>query len=526
MSSNMRIGGLASGMDIDQMVADLMKAERMRVDSIKQKRQIAEWQQADYRTVNSSLMTLRNVSFNMKLQSTFLAKKASSSNESAFTATASTNAGAGSYEVTVHQLAAGVTKGSQAQLAEERDADGTMKTLKKQFVTLSDTITFTLEGKVGSDGVTRNSHAFSIDTTTATIDTLVAEINKYSAELGIKASYDAANNRFFLSTTGTGSDYGINVSADSNGLLSDGAGAGTGILRLELQTGLLIEGQNALFDFGDVTGMESKTNTTSVNGLTLNLKQGAGASGIITVNSDVDVIYNNIKSFIEQYNSTIDLINKELSEDRYRDYLPLTDTQREELSDDQEEKWEEKARSGMLKNDSLLSGYYSKIRASMSVKVEGIDSITVDGKTVTHNTLSSIGIVVSFDYTDGGKLYLKNDGADLRKAIEDDLEGVMNLFTQNTGVAGEMGIAQRLYDEVNNSLDAIIDKAGTESEFYLFDNSYLGKQLRNYDQMIADWEERLEKIEDRYWSQFTAMEKAISQLNTQSAWLAQQFSSK
>ena len=30
-------------------------------------------------------------------------------------------------------------------------------------------------------------------------------------------------------------------------------------------------------------------------------------------------------------------------------------------------------------------------------------------------------------------------------------------------------------------------------------------------------------VENRYWKQFTAMEKAIQQMNAQSAWLAQQF---
>lgn len=524
MSSSMRIGGLASGMDIDQMVADLMKAERMRVDSVRQKRQLAEWQQEDYRTVNNALMTLRTSTISMRLQGSYLAKTASSSNESAFSATASSSAGAGSYNVTVWQLAEGVTRGSQGQLAEERNADNTLKTLKEQFSSLSDTITFTLEGKVGSDGITRNSQTFTIDTTTATIDELVSEINKYSDDLGIKASYDSANNRFFLSTMGTGSDYGINVSADSDGLLSDAGGAGTGQLQLLLKTGELKEGKNALFDFGDVTGMESKTNTASVNGLTLNLKKGAGATGNVTVTSDVDTVYNSIKAFIDQYNSTIDFLNKELNEDRNRDYLPLTDSQREKMSDEQEKLWEEKARSGMLRSDSLLSGYYSKIRTAMSSsKVEGIASVIVDGKTVTHNTLSSLGIVVSLDYRDGGKLYFKNDGADLKKAIETDPEGVMNLFTQNTGVDGEKGIAQRVYDEVNNSIDAIIEKAGFESEYSLYDDSVIGKQLRNFDQNIADWEDRLKVTEDRYWRQFTAMEKAISQMNSQSAWLAQQF---
>ncbi len=520
--STLRIGGLATGMDIDQIVSDLMKIQRMRLDRIKQNRQLLEWQRADFRAVHASLVTLRETAFKLRVQGTFLAKSATSSNETAVTATAGTSAAAGTYSVTVWQLAQGITKGSQAALPDEKNPDGSVKTLKEQFSSLADSITFTLEGKVG-DGGARVSRDFVIDTTTATINTLVAQINEHSSSLGIRASYDSTNNRFYLTTTGTGSDYGIRVVDDQNGFLSDAAGAGTGTLNLLLQTGTIYEGQNALFDFGDVAGITSKTNTAAVNGITLYLKEGGGATGTITVQADVDAVYSSIKALVDQYNATIDLIYKELSEERYRDYLPLTDDQREKLSDDQEAKWEEKARSGMLRNDAMLSMYTAKFRLAMGSVVSSIEPAEVDGKTVTHNNLASIGIVTG-TYAEKGKLYLRNDGKDLRRAIEADPEGVMNLFTQNTGVPGEMGIAQRLYDDLNGAIRSIVDKAGAESTFSLYDSSTLGKKLRKLDGEIARWENLLVKMEERYWKQFTAMEKAINKLNTQSMWLAQQFS--
>lgn len=524
MSSNLRIGGLATGLDTDQIVKDLMKAERMRLDSLKQKKQLEEWKRTDFRTVNNSLRKLRDSTFNLKLQGTFMAKKAASSNEAAVTATASSSASVGSYSIVVDQLAQGVTKGSKDPgLAEETNADGSVKTLQQQFATLPNSVTFTLEGKLKTDG-SRASQSFTIDTTTATINTLASEINKYTSTLGITANYDSANNRFFLSTTGTGSDYGINVTSDASGLLSDATGAGTGILKLQIKTNTPYLGQNAQFDIGDSENMTSKSNTVTVNGITLTLKQGGGASSTITVSRDVDTVYNSIKSFIEQYNATLDEVNKELAEERYKDYLPLTDDLREELSEKQEEQWEEKAKSGMLRNDSLLSGTMTRARGIMASVVTGISSVTVEGKSVTYNSLSAIGIVTG-DYSEKGKLYLKNNGEDLKKALENDPDGILKLFTNDTATASEKGIAKSLYDQLNSDITEIVNKAGFESAYDLYDSSTLGKSITDYDKRIKDMEKRLLKIEDRYYKQFTAMEKAISQMNSQSAWLSQQFNS-
>lgn len=525
MSNLTRISGLASGMDIDTMVSELMKAQRARLDSLKQKEQQMEWAQTDYRSINNSLRTLRDSTFNMKLTGTYSTKLVSSSNESALTATAGTTAVNGTYSVTVHQLAEGVTRGSQAQLADETDTDGTTKTLKEQFSTLSDSITFTLVGKLGSDGVTRVTKDFTIDTTTTTINQLVSKINEQSDELGISASYDATNNRFFLTTTGIGDDYAIGVSSDSDSLLSSATGnAADSVLNLAIKTGdTPTAGKDASFDFGDAVGMTSSSNKVVVNGITLNLT-GSGTSSI-TVSRDTDAMYNTIKSYIDLYNQTIDTINDAVNEEVYKDYLPLTDDQKEQLSDTQQEQWEEKAKSGMLHGDTYLSGLMSKIRYSMSSIVSGLTSVQVDGKTVTHNTLASIGIVTSSDYLEGGKLYLKNDGADLKAAIENDPDGVMKLFNNSSDIASEKGIAQRLYDVVNNAVSDIIDKAGSDSTLSEYDESFMGDQIRDYKKQISAWEDRLSEMEDRYYDQFTRMEEAISQANTQSAWLAQQFSS-
>jgi flagellar hook-associated protein 2 len=178
------------------------------------------------------------------------------------------------------------------------------------------------------------------------------------------------------------------------------------------------------------------------------------------------------------------------------------------MSDREIELWEEKARSGMLRGDQLLSSIYNNIRAVTMARVEGLSG--------PYNNLSSIGITTGH-YTERGKLHI--DETRLREALTNDPEGVMNLFTHSGESAGQSGVAVKLYDAVNNAMSRITDKAGSNSA--LFDNSVLGRDIARLNQSISLAEERLLKLEERYYRQFTALEQAINRMNQQSMWLTQ-----
>ncbi len=510
-----RIGGLASGMDIDQMVSELIKAESYKVDKIKQNKQITEWQRDAFREINNSLRALRDNVFQLRLQRSFMVYNSNSSKEDVLTISASSTATPGTYSVKVDQLAQGVLKGSQESLSKLTNEDGTVKTLAQQFE-LSGTVRFTLEGKM--ENGTALSKEFVINSENANIHNLVQEINE--AKLGITANYDTNTNRFFLTTTGTGEDYGIKVSGDDSGLFSDANGDGSGKLKLMLATDTRAAGQNAVYSFGDMNNLTSTSNTVTVAGITMNLKQGDGATSTVTVTRDNNAVFDTIKSFVEKYNSTIDLINQKLNEKPDRNYQPLTDSQRESLSEKQQEQWEERAKIGLLRSEPVLMSAVNNMRRIMGGVVSGVSQSMVNGKSVTFNSLASIGIVTG-SYQEQGKLHLKNDGEDLRKAIEADPEAVMRLFASTD--PDNPGIAQNLSNQLGSSINTIVGKAGAESGTSLYDNSALGTKLRNFDKDITGWMSRLQTMEARYYKQFTAMERALSQMNSQSAWLAQQF---
>lgn len=213
----------------------------------------------------------------------------------------------------------------------------------------------------------------------------------------------------------------------------------------------------------------------------------------------------------------MDLISTQTSEKRYRDYTPLSDEQKVDMKENDITLWETKAKSGMLQGDRLLSGVYNQTRSAAMGTVNGLPSGS------KYNSLSAIGINTG-SWQDNGKLNLDEDK--LRKALADDPEGVMKLFTQTqaTGTTTDTrGIAARLYDQVNSAMTSIKGKAGSDTGYT--DVSTIGKQLTDFDTRIDALNTHLQDVEDRYYKQFTAMETALSKMNNQSAWLTQQFSS-
>jgi flagellar hook-associated protein 2 len=139
-------------------------------------------------------------------------------------------------------------------------------------------------------------------------------------------------------------------------------------------------------------------------------------------------------------------------------------------------------------------------------RVEGLDG--------EYTSLASIGITTG-SYYENGKLHIDEDA--LRKAIETDLDQVIRLFTNSSDEESEVGVATRVYRALDNAVDRITDTAGTSAD--LVDTSRIGKQIQVINDTISREEDRLQQVEERYWRQFTALERFIAQMNSQSAWL-------
>ncbi|MEW6172114.1 MAG: flagellar hook-associated protein 2 [Bacillota bacterium] len=509
LSTINRVAGLASGIDTEQMVQDLMKVARIPLDRMLQKRQILQWQQSDYRTINQSLIDFRaNQALKMKLQGTFSAKKATSSDATVVTATPGSNASAGTYNIEVTQLARVASDISSAALsassADKIDPTATLESQKSKFASQwGATTTLQFSITTHPNGGAAVTKTFNVDTTVDSLNAVLARINAETS-LGVTAFYEESTDKVVLSTTKTG-DYATNEIEVAD--TTDTFALGT------LHLSATAQGQNAVVSINGLTGITKYENSFTFNNITFNLlKQTSGTPVTVTVANDTDAVVDTIKSFVEDFNSLLKTLNDKLNEKRYLDYPPLTDAQKEQMTDKQIEQWEEKAKSGLLSNDTILQSAASEVRRALTTPVTGL---------TTYDSVFDIGVTTGF-YFEGGTLYL--DETKLREAISTNPDAVMQLFTTDgtSYTYEQQGLGVRLYNTVNDMVDRLTDKAGFPSEFALYDNSFIATDIRDLEERISDTEDRLSAMEDRYWRQFTAMEQAIAQFNTQSAWLSRQ----
>ena len=487
-----------SGLDVDKMVSDLIRARRIPYDKLYQKKTQLEWKKTDYNTMYTELNNLRSTVYTNKLQGTLAPKKATSSAESVATVTANADAASVNHTLVVTTLADGVKKSSSANITTGSNKD----TLNNQVGTdQTGGTSFTVKITNGT-----LSKEITVDPTKSIYE-FVSSIN--NAGINVKANYDSTLDRFFIYTTNTGSSSQIDFTGSS--------AIGLNFLQNDLLLDTTTQnGVNAAITLDSVS-LTPSSNTVTVSGVTYTLK----ATGTTTVSiiPDTDKAVANIKSFIDSYNSTLSKVNGELNETLNKDYLPLTSEQKKAMTETQIKDWETLAKSGMLRRDLILTDAVTRMRSDFSGAIQGLS-----GK---YNSAASIGITTG-GYTENGKLYL--DETKLKNALNEDPDAVYKIFGTDGSTASSDGIATRLYDSLKTILDKLNTKAGVPSTTgaitVFIDNSALGKSINDYNKQMTDLDSRLKQIEDRYYRQFNAMEQALNQMTSQSAWLAQQFGGK
>lgn len=501
----MRIGGLASGMDIDTLVGDLMKAERIPLDKLAQKKTMLEWQRDDYRSMNKLLEELDRAIFDgIALQGTFNKKMVTSTNPNAVSATASGSASNITSTITVKELATARNwvSGTIYDSGVNAKATDTLKDVNALFGVDPITLKINVK-KPGSSSFEAVAKEITIDPTKDTLESVAKKFSESGLEMS--AFYDESTGSFVISNNLTGSGSILSLEDTDTvdffnkiGFTSNVTANGT-----ELGAVNTDNGTNAKFDLNGLTNIVRSSNNFTISGVSYSLK----ALGTATINSatDTDGVVDSIKQFVDKYNETIEAINKKTAETRYRDFPPLTDAQRKDLSDKEAELWDEKAKSGMLRGDSILSSGLNTLRQNMYATVTTGDT--------DYNQLSEIGITTTNNYLDKGKL--KIDETELRKALADNPDAVMKLFTADDGIAKNL----------RKTIDATIDKIELKAGNALRTNAQftLGRELTDVDKRISAFEDRLVQVEDRYWRQFSAMEQAIQRSNQQSMYLMQQF---
>ncbi|WP_458411867.1 flagellar hook-associated protein 2 [Schinkia sp. CFF1] len=508
---NMRISGLASGMDIDSIVKQLMTAERMPLDKLEQKKQKLEWQRDDYREINTMLLNYNNFLFDDLIMSKTYNQKTvniSDPNEISVRNLNSTSDFSGTIKVNQLAKAASIVGGKIAGF------DNTT-TSKKSSQTLNELFGVSADQTIGIQAIKSDGTMGAVQPLTfKSTDTLDSVISRINNETDVTAFFDSQSGQMVLTAKNTGSI------DDSTTTQNEIVLTGSLFDSLVLSTPALeVPGVNAKVNYNGLE-MTRSSNTFELNGFEVTLKSASQKDINFSSTADVDKILEKVVKFVDDYNKIIEKVNGKLVEKSYRDYQPLTAEQKDAMKDKDIELWEEKARSGLLRNDSVLSSAMNRMRTVLYTPVNGLSSDS--------DSLADFGITTSSNWRDKGKLTIDEDK--LRAAISKNPDGLFQLFAKDGATTEEKGFARRLRDILQGDkdhpdagiMDQIKEKAGESTSV---NNTFsIGRLLNNVGDQINSFQDRLQEIEDRYYRQFTAMEKAIQKANSQSTYMMQQFS--
>lgn len=360
--------------------------------------------------------------------------------------------------------------------------------------------------EVDITGITENS----------TINEIINAINRSDA--GVTVSYLQNSDKFVISSTVDGASGKVKW----EGALADA-------LFGAYNKDAVQEGQDAIVTVqyagsSETVDLYRGTNNFTQDGLNISIKGEFGyekdANGKATKliegeevtfesKANVDNVLSSIKDMVNAYNEIVDLVNGFLTTKPNRDYQPLSDEQKEEMTEDQIEKWEKKAKEGILFGDDLLRSLSSDLR------------FVTMGSLMSQ--LESIGISEVSDYTANGKLTI--DENKLKNALETDPDKVAKLFTStDKSQPGLMTNLKKITDSYAKTLGSpkgsLIQRAGSESSALSLTDNEIYKELKDIDDLISQLQTRLKSEQDRYISQFTRLETVIAQMNSQSSYLS------
>ena len=535
-----------SGIDVESLVKVGMMSEQKKYDRIYKKEVETEWRKEAFADVYSEVNAFRSSMSDMRLSSKTKPMTATSSLSDAVTATANANAGVMSHTVEVTQAASNayLMTTSGQKVARTNTAAPTSVALKDiafaggtmpAGMTSTDTaLSFKLSNGTGTTEI--KFTAEEVFTKNPTLNDLATRINnarfigsdgKKSA-LNITASYDAVSDAFSIVNTQSGTNNKVSLSMDTGASSATYTTALLNNLKLGQVSGGTISaplsftisgttakleaaGTNASVKVDGRTYTNLQDNKLQVNGVTYTFKKATpvGTPAQVTIAQDQEKLVENVKKFVEDYNKLLDDLHGRYNNNKYPDYGVLTKEQEAGMSREQVDKWNERAKSGLLYRDGYLRSIISDMRDAVTNRVG-----SAPGR---YNNLAAIGIT-SKDQSG----HLKLDENKLRTAIAAEPDAVNQIFshTDDDDNYGDNGVATRLAERLGKRMESLKSHAGITAD--KSDRSELGKLIENYEKQMSDFKQLMSSFENQLYKKYNAMEEAISKLSSQFGFFSRQ----
>ncbi len=505
-----RLSGIASGLDTDAMVQELVSAYSLKQESYEKQKTKLEWKQEVWKDLNKSIYSFYTTTLsNMRRAATFQNKKnCSASDPTKATVSAASNVAAGTQLVEIRDLA----KASYLTGSALSKADGS-----EDKITTSTTL-----AELGvTDGTLKIQTADGMKEFTISADETIADFtSRFKEETGINASFDTNHNQLILSSdSGAKNNFSMVVESEDDyntlaslGLATAEQHATYNADYVEGTTPIAYkqDGTDATFIINGAT-YTSESNSITVNGLTINATGITSGPMTVTTTQDTDGVYNMVKEFITGYNELINSITSKYNANTAKGYEPLTDDEKEAMSESQIEKWETKIKDSLLRRDSTLNDIMNTLTRSMA------GSIEIDGEKFYLSSfgISTLGFMGSAE-NEYNAYHIDGDATDsntsdktdkLRAMIESDPDKVTTFFNE---------LAKNMY----NTLTDKMKSSSMRSAYTIYNDKQLDKEMKEIEEQISKWEDKVADYEEYWYSKFSAMETALTKLQAQTNQLA------
>lgn len=501
----LRMTGMMSGLDTQSIIQELVAARQTKVDKQKKAQTALSWKQDAWKELNTKLKNLMNKTLgNLRFVSSYSKKTTKVSDSNVASVITGENAMNGVQSLQVAQMAktAYLTGGKITGGGEEGlTALSKLSELDGFDLNGADEATLTVEMKNGNNV-----------NITVTKDTTISDVLNELKNAGLNASFDAKNGRMFIIAKESGEANDFNIVAGENGAavlsaLGLDVSSGEEDEESKVNKATKINGQDAIIYLNGAMFTDSD-NTFDINGLTITVQRETkeGETITITTDDDTDGIYDMVKNFLKEYNEIVNEMDKLYNADSAGSYEPLTDEEKEALSESEIEKYEKKIKDSLLRRDDNLSAVNSALQSIMAA------GATVNGKTMYLYDfgIDTLGYFNSADnekhayHIDGDSddEYTSGNADKLKTMISNDPDTVIAFFSQ---------LSKNLYakmDELSKSRD------GYRSYGNFYDDKKMQSDYDDYTKKIADLEQKLNDYEDMWYKKFSKMETALAKMQS------------
>ena len=496
-----RLTGMNSGLDTDAMVKELVNAYEKKGQKTKNAKTKHEWKTEIWTDLNKKIKSFNSKIKSMQFSSNYSQKKTVSSNENKVSVIAGDNAVKGTQTITVDNLAktAYVTGGELKALGADGQPTGAKVTSDTKLSDLG------IAASGTSFTVTQNGRSVDID---ANKDTTVGELVDKLKAFGLEASFDDNNGRFFISAKDSGAAGNFEFTSEHPSVLkklglNDKGGAS------------VITGEDARIHLNGAE-FTSSTNSFNINGMAISVKGLTDPGDEITLTTDVDTdtIYKNIKGLVTEYSKLMNELSKLYNAGTARKFEPLTDEEKDAMTDDEVEKWETKIKDSLLRRDNNVASVIN------AMKDATMGTYTVNGKALT---LADFGIGTLSYFSSGenekNALHISGDTDD--EAVSGETNKLKQMITADPDTVA--GFFSQLMTDMSEKFNKLSTSTTNRSYGNFYDDKKIKSDMATYEKKVADFEVYLADIEDKYYKQFTQMEKAMAKLNSTQTQLSNYF---